>query len=69
MPYSEDAVAPVTDPSPKKVGTQVIGVMVVLHLPETMDPEKIVNDIRSSIEFGKADCRLAYVIGPPRDTP
>jgi len=70
VPYSENAVAPITEPKVNSVaGKQVIGVMVVLRLPESMDPDDAVRDVRSSVEFGEAECHLAYVIGPPRDTP
>jgi hypothetical protein len=64
VPYSENAVAPITDLQ-EPVRKQVIGVMVRVSVPEDVVPEDVVRDLRHSIEFGQAEISLAYVLAPP----
>ena len=63
-PWDENAVAPITHPG-EPAREQVVGVMVRLHLPEDAVPEDAIENLRSSIEFGKAEVSLAYVLAPP----
>jgi hypothetical protein len=70
IPWSENAVAPITVPMVNSVaGKQVIGVMVRVRVPEDAIPEDIVRDIKHSVEFGEAEVSLAYILAPPLPDP